>query len=159
MAVVALLVAAFAAWNFALFIRPYGAADYPERPWRWGLAVRGYPHNVLDPYRQVGRDLDQLLGSQDRFLDDMDGSFSVFYYKDQANEYQHTRRAGTLGTPPYSVEWDARQGCCRLLFDSDNGVRAVVTRRTLCPSQVESQIDYPGSRIRLYLLRLRREAR
>jgi len=151
-AVVGTLAAAFALWNFVLFVRPYGATEYPERPWCIGFATRGYPHNIIEPYREIGLLLDSLLGPGERFVDDIDGSFAMFYYNDSRDNYQHSRRAGTLGSGAFPLVYDEQRAGYRLAFDVSSGVRAVVTRRELVGVGVWKRIQLPGSRICVYVL-------
>jgi len=147
---VVLLAVVFFAWNLTMFIRPYEALEYPDRVWQWGFATRGYPHNIVEPYRAVGKDLDRILGPDGKFVDDLDASFSTYYYNDQPDNYQHSRRAGTLGTVEFPLR-GADDGELSLL-DAAAGVRAVVTRRTLRGRGIGAMVSFAGSRIRIYVL-------
>jgi hypothetical protein len=147
------LAACFALWNVALYVKPYTELGYPAKVWRWGYAERGQRHNIVRPWGQVCADMRPLLGPDGRFVENVDGSFALFYCKDDPWDYVHTRRAATLGREGYDVEYDPEQKQYHIRFSpADTHVCVVFTEYDLFPSEYVKRISYPGSRAKLYLL-------
>ena len=153
-AAAAVLIAACATWNFMLFVRPYGDAVYPEKVLKIGFAARGYRNNVVEPYAQIGHDLDRLLKPGEKFVEDLEGAFSLYYCRDNPRELFHARRAGRLGDKEFPATHDPGSSVYSLGFSrAKSKVRAVVTAKSLGPRQIQQTISYPHSKIRIYILR------
>jgi hypothetical protein len=152
--VLIVLIATMASWNGIMFVKPYRQTDYPERILEWGYARRGYHHNVVLPWRRISADATRRLGEDGRFVDNVDGAFSLFYCKDDPRDFAHSRRAGRLGDISFPTSYDVQRRCLRIMFDpAITRVRTVVTEQDLCASDNVEKTSYPGSRVKVYVLR------
>jgi hypothetical protein len=141
-----------AGWNWVIFLRPHGSAETATiDQWletTWSRAERR--HNLVEPYAELGADLDQRLGDGERFRFDGSASFVKFYFKDDPVALYHSAYDGSLlGEQPAAL--DAVRGCL-LPSPAWEAVVAAVTADNLCPEHVEETLGYPGSTLRLHLL-------
>jgi hypothetical protein len=140
----------FAAWNLALFVKSYSETSYPDGVLTATYSRVVFQENLYEPYARIARDLNGILVRDDRWIHDLSGGLSEFYSNPDRSGFVDPRFAGRVGSAAFPTRFDAAARCYRLRAP---GIRVAVTRRPLCPAEVERTIRYPGSAIRLYVLR------
>jgi 4-amino-4-deoxy-L-arabinose transferase-like glycosyltransferase len=137
-------------WNYFLFLKPYKPQTYPK--WlidtAWAKTTRR--HNIRRPYRQMGRDLDQVLSKDGKFLHDLSGCFTAYYYTDSGPSYPHSKFAGALGRGQNDTVYDEDRGCYIWRPMAGSKVQAIVSQKKLCDDQVRLVKEYELTGIRLY---------
>jgi hypothetical protein len=133
-------------WNYLIFIKPYGSADinYPLSLLRYGDALVDRVHNIKEPYRKIGDDIDHILRENQYYIHDIYGCFDMFYFPS-------IKYAGKFGSEKYPYRYDSLQECFQVIGDY-SGVQVVVTAKRICSQNFQRLITYPKSIIKLYLL-------
>jgi len=129
--------ALFAAWNSVLFMRPYAPPEYPDQVLEWSGAWAERHHNLVWPVDDIARDLD-AVGLP--YADDINESFSLFYYR-------RPLYVAHLTPDNFTHSGD----CYRLASPPD--VRVIVTDKPLCADQYTSMRAFEDAGIFRYILR------
>jgi hypothetical protein len=145
--VFAILTLAVAGWTYVGHVRRYTAEGYPERLLHatWGATL--WRNNVVRPLDAISRDLQAVLGPDDRFIVLSDGALPLYYFPDQRY----------LSLPPLASDRDpvTQRPCTSLVGPPDQRgrVRAAVswTDQSFCSDEIERVLRYPGSDLKVTL--------
>lgn len=149
-----LLFSMILAWTYTTHIKMYTYESYPRSliSLFWAEPL-GWINNIYRPMNEIAKVLDSKLGPNSKYLSLIDTSFYRFYYPEpEGSRYLPVEsampetRKNPDGFPCLWMSWDTIKA---------NKIRAVVsyTNQSVCSELIGEVINYPGSNLKLTLIR------
>ena len=136
-------------WTYYAHIKTYTYDNYPRSlvSITWGENL-GWINNIYRPMHKIANTLDENLGPNGKFISIIDGALVLYYFPDETK---------SINSQLVEIQQESTEPCLWMSLDTvkSNKIRAVVSyaNQTVCPEIVGEVINYPGSNLKLTLLK------